>query len=395
MKILEIMTCVLPSQGYGVARYSAGLSRALAELGHEVHVLSVGGPEGIEEERHGVRFHHLETGYSFYAYNDHLQSVLENLPLSMGLTHLWERQGPFDVVLAHDWTSGLAASTAQRVFQAKLISVLHGCQVGRSDGKGSREELFAADMERWLCERSDHVVVESEGVREELERHYQVSGDKISLIPGCIDARVFEAEVDREEFRAVFAKPEESIVLFAGRLVPAKGPDLFVEAAALILKERRGAQCVIAGHGPMREALAQRVQELGIAPQVRFTGHLGPLVLGALYQVADVLLAPSRYESLGISVLEASLHRLPVVGAQGAGLSELSRALRKNQLELAPADPRSLARAVLGVLNKDDRSDERSPDPGRVPLKYRCERGARSVVEIVERLFASAPGMPA
>jgi glycogen(starch) synthase len=393
MKILEIMACTLPSDGYGAARYAEGLSRGLSELGHEIHMLSVGRSEGREDERHGVKIHHLGLNYGFFAYNDQLQNVLENLPLSDGLVDLWDRHGPFDVVLAHDWTSSLAGTLAQRVFQTRLISILHGCQVGRGGGKGTKEELFVADVERWLCERSDQVIVESDLVRNELQRHYLIPREKISLVPAPMDARTFNADVDTEDFRSLFATSGESIVLFAGRLIPAKGPDLFVETVRHVLKERPKTQGVIAGHGSMHGALAKQIEDLGLASRVRMTGHLGPLVLGALYQVADVLVVPSRYESLGIVVLEAAMHGLPVVAPQEGALGELGESLRREQLRLVPLDPRRLASAVTGILG-DEKSARGATgaDANRLPLKYRYEKGARELAEIAETLLSTASG---
>jgi len=380
MKILEIAPSYPPAEGYGIARYVEGMSRSLHQLGHEVHVLTLAKWEGTSPYQ-GVPVRSIGEPYPFYAYNDCLETVLGNLPLGERVVELWDQVGPFDVVMAHEWKSALAGVHAKRLFHIPLLAVLHGCQVGRMGGRGSREELYVADVEKWFSEHADQVLVESAFLRSELGRYYSIPSDKITVVPGGVVPEAFEARVDREDFRSMFAGSDEALVLFAGRLVPEKGPDLLIDAARDVLSNRPKTRIVIAGDGAMRGELENKAEELRISDRIHFAGYLGPVVLGALYQVSDLLAVTSRYESLGNVVLEALAHDLTVVAAHCEGLQELAKSLSSPRLQCVPAaGSRALATCILNVLAKGDSRDrDRSPRSDRLPLKYRWESGARTL----------------
>lgn len=390
MRILQIVDTYPPSEGYGVARHVEGLSRALIGNGHDIHVVTQSRSKGELEARHGVRVHGVTGQYPFFAYNDILEAVLHNLPLSEEIVRVCEEHGPFDLVIAHEWNSGVASSLAKRVFNVPLVAVLHGCQVGRMGGQGCREQLFVADMEKWLCERADSVVVESAYVRAELEKNYQIPRGKIALVPGGVDPKAFSAQVDRAEFRSMFAEPEEAIVLFAGRFLPEKGPDLFIEIANIVSQKRPNTRFVLSGDGSMREMLAKRAENLGLSNRIRFTGCLGPVVLGALYQVSDIMVIPSRYESAGVSAIEAAMHRLPVVASNVGGIPELARDLGSERVRLiSGGEAGRFSQSVTEMLSDGQPAgDGRLSDETLVPLKFRWASVARGMEKVFESLVA-------
>lgn len=352
VKILEIPPSYPPAIGYGISRRVTELSRALADLGHEVHIL-----EGQDDE------------YPFRGYNDWIQAVLVDLPLQERVVRLWEEKGPFDAVSVHDWSGALVGATAQRLYGRPLVATLHGTEVGRRQGRLGREEEYVVEMERWLCERADRVVVPSDFVYAEVMNVYGVPPARLAVVPDGARAATFAAKVDREEFRGMFAGADDSLVLFAGRLSREKGADLFLAAAKDVARRRPRTRFVAAGGGNLEPVEG-----------VRFTGPLGPVVLGALYQVADLLVVPSRYEAFGISLLEAKLHDLAVVAVGCGGVPDLARALGGILL----VSPEDLVDAITATLDSKGRP-ERDPKPSqeRIPAAYRWESAARAM----ERIF--------
>ena len=101
--------------------------------------------------------------------------------------------------------------------------------------------------------------------------------------------------------------------LYAGRLSAEKGVADAIAACA-----RAGVPLVVAGDGPDAEVLRAS------APEVRFTGRVGPAELDDLRAGAALALVPSRYaEILPLAALEAMAAGLPVVAARAGGLAEL------------------------------------------------------------------------
>ena len=63
------------------------------------------------------------------------------------------------------------------------------------------------------------------------------------------------------------------MVLFAGRITYQKGPDLLVEAIAMLLHHYPNARFVFAGDGHMRSHCEARAHQVGVAHTCRFLGH--------------------------------------------------------------------------------------------------------------------------
>jgi glycosyltransferase involved in cell wall biosynthesis len=112
------------------------------------------------------------------------------------------------------------------------------------------------------------------------------------------------------------------MVLFVGRLVEQKGPDLLVEAIPSILKFYPETRFVLAGDGEMRQAVEHRARQLGVWHATRFVGFKKGWDLVDLYRACDVVCVPSRNEPFGIVVLEAWSAGKPVVVSNHGGPNE-------------------------------------------------------------------------
>ncbi len=395
MKILHLMGW--RSEGYGVARYAAELARAQARLDHATHLLTTARPSG-EPDRvdDGVHWHAPQGQYPFFAYNDSLQAVLTSLPLADRLRELWERKGPFDVICSHGWEGSVAASTGQRVFGCPFVVTLHGTQVGRIGGKGTREDIYVADMEKWACERAERVIVPSRFVRREVQERYGVPAEKVSVIPGGVGQETFEARVDVEEFREMFAAPTEPLVLFAGRLAPEKGPDLLLRAAPRVLRSSPGVRFVLAGDGPMKESLLGEIEKQGLAERVRLAGPLGPTVMGALYRVADLMVVPSRYEAFGIGALEAVAWGIPVLAGSSGGLPELAEKVGSAVIQpINPEDSSHFASAIVDNLKTPPKERPiRTFGGGRIPRELTWREAAIRSIEVYQRAVNERTSIP-
>jgi len=104
-------------------------------------------------------------------------------------------------------------------------------------------------------------------------------------------------------------------LLFLGRLHPKKGPDLAIEAFAVVAERARDLSLVIAGADQVgwKKQLESRVRELGLDSRIVFAGMLeGELKHSALLN-ADALILPSHQENFGMSVIEALALGVPVL----------------------------------------------------------------------------------
>jgi glycosyltransferase involved in cell wall biosynthesis len=158
-----------------------------------------------------------------------------------------------------------------------------------------------------------HHLAISERVRRFLVDGLGVDGRKVSVVrygvppPGRAG--------DRAGARAALGLPADAFVVgFVGRLVEQKNVALLVDAMA----RRPDVVCAIVGDGPLRPDLERRA---GGRANVRFAGHRA----GAedLMPAFDVLCLPSRWEGLGLVLVEAMLRRVPVAGSRAGAIPEV------------------------------------------------------------------------
>jgi len=212
-------------------------------------------------------------------------------------------------------------------------------------------DASAQRSERAVLGAATGVVVTSEWTRQQVLARYTIPAHRVHLArPG----------VDRV---AAPAKPVRGRLICVGVLGRHKGQDLLVEALAGLAG--RDWHCVLAGpldrYPDFVEQLQTRITRLGYGHRVRLAGVLTGPALSHAYTTADLLVAPSRSETYGMTVTEALAHGLPVIAAAVGGLPEAlgstADGTRPGQL-VPPGDPAALA-AALGDWLGDERHRRR------------------------------------
>ncbi|HET7638915.1 MAG TPA: glycosyltransferase family 4 protein, partial [Ktedonobacteraceae bacterium] len=122
------------------------------------------------------------------------------------------------------------------------------------------------------------------------------------------------------------------LALFVGRMIPAKGVDVLLEAQAELRKHHADARLLLCGDGPQRAAYEALAKKLGVADSVIFAGAVQQADLPHLYALADVFVLPSTYhhadgseipfvsENFGLVIAEAMSCETPVVAANVGGI---------------------------------------------------------------------------
>lgn len=144
---------------------------------------------------------------------------------------------------------------------------------------------------------------------------------------------------------------DDVVVGCVGRLDPVKGQDVLIDA----LTRLPGVRARLIGSGAQEAALRARASRLGVADRVELTGWSDRVsdLLGDL----DIYCQPSRYETLGLALIEAMGAGLPCVASTTGGVPELLDGGRCGRL-VPTGDPAALATAI-GRLAADPPARER------------------------------------
>ncbi len=336
MRILMVTWEYPPRIVGGIARHVEELSWALADRGHEVHVVTAAfGGAPAEEEYNGVRVYRTEPYspvHDFVHWVHQLNAAMYDR--AANLIGDWLAAVPdtkrLDVshgllLHAHDWVAHFAAVRLKHAFRVPMVATVHATEHGRNQGIHTDQQRYIASVEQELVTEAWRVIVCSSFMRDEVQRALGAPWDKIDVIPNGIRAEKFDFEFPADEataFRRNYAAPEEHLVVFSGRMVREKGAHLLLEAAKILRQTGVPVKLVVVGGGE-RSHLEQQAQELGIASAVYFTGFVPDDVLLRLYRVADAACFPSLYEPFGIVALEAMAAGTPVIVSDAGGLREV------------------------------------------------------------------------
>jgi len=139
-------------------------------------------------------------------------------------------------------------------------------------------------------------------------------------------------------------------VVVPGRLVHEKGHIDFLDALVLLRAEGRQLIATLAGNGPMRAALEQQIEKLGLADCVIITGAVAHNELLGAMESASLVVVPSRFEGFGLTALEAMALGRPVVATTAGGLPEIIEHGETGWL-VPPQDPAQLAQAIAELMD--------------------------------------------
>lgn len=158
----------------------------------------------------------------------------------------------------------------------------------------------------------------------------------------------------------------------------AKNHGLFLHGAALIADRFREAEFVLVGDGPFRNEWEQLADELGIAHRTRFLGERHDIT--SIMAALDVVVSPSRSESLSNTILEAMAAGRPVVASRVGGNPELVRD-HETGLLVPPDDALALANALETVLASPQVAREWGKNARRIAIANFTVEGARAQFE--------------
>lgn len=137
-------------------------------------------------------------------------------------------------------------------------------------------------------------------------------------ITNSIDAAQFRALSSGRDFRAEFGLGDAFLVAFVGRLIPEKGVSALIEASRSAELRQRGVVFLLAGDGPLAPAV-DAAQGSGL----HWLGRLDRPDISALLQQADALCLPTRSEGFSTTLLEASACGCPPIVTDVGGAREL------------------------------------------------------------------------
>lgn len=243
---------------------------------------------------------------------------------------------------------------------------------------------------RWAYGKVTRLLSISEATRQRNLAAFPLPAERIRRLYLGIDPAPYAPCLDdqaRTALRRELGVPEGAVAIgLPGRLTPGKGQEVWVEALARLAETRPelawhgvligGLTAEEGSHEAHVAALRRRIDELGLASWITFTGFRRDLP--RLFEALEVVCVPSRNEAFGLTVIEAMAAGKAVIGSDSGAIPEL---LERECGRLAPPEDAEAWAAAMAEL------------AGDAELRRRLGQAARRRVEEDFTLAAHVAGL--
>lgn len=320
----------------------------------------------------------------------------ENLK-QQGIDVISLERGKFDFFTIND----IARVTDQ--YQADILH-LHGygaSNFGRMAAGGRKVKVilhehfvdpsypvYQIPFDCFLAGRIDYGIAVSNSVKTFMTEKRYVPEQKVEVVYNGAPLEDFNAaspeRVLAEKKKWNIAE-NERIIASLGRIDEQKGNRYFIEAVPQILKAAENVRVMIAGDGPLLDALKEQCRQSGIEDRVIFTGYWSDVPL--FLSMIDIHVIPSLWEGTPLTLFESMSIGKAIVSTNVDGLREVLTHNR-NALIVPPRNPEKLADAVLELLHDPEKARQLGTEARQTSRQFDIRQTVNRLQEIYERMMA-------
>jgi len=303
-----------PSSAYAIKRGTMRFDqdKRIAERGHKVYVISC--------KTFGAPFFERLKGIEIFRVPALVIPVIEYPLPNLILFYSWVaeliKRNKIDVVHVEDgaYLTSLLVVLVKKVLKKPVILSMQGFPgiswfYGNSfiDWVG---KIYAFTIGKLVLKTADNVILSATAFVEDARR-LGAPLNRIAVIPRGVDIQVYCPNPKRRKTlrEKLDVKEDETMVLFAGRLVPVKGLNYFVDMAMSLLRENKKLKFIVAGEGILRGKYQKASS--AFKSNIRFIGYRNDMY--DVMNAADIFVLSSISEGCPNAVIEAGACAKPVV----------------------------------------------------------------------------------
>ena len=292
---------------------------------------------------------------------------------------------PVDIIHSHRIKENVLAGLLRRSGKARrLVATIHG--IPEAKVLNARLKLMVQGrVEAFMFRKYfDRLLPVSNDIYGTMVKRF--GSAKVRTVHNAIDLGRTKINRPPDEIkRELGIEADQMVVGTAGRMVPVKGYDQFLQSAKLILESEPQAVFVIAGDGPLLGELKGLASQMGISRRIIFTGFREDVV--DIINCFDIFLISSQHEGIPMVVLEAMALGKTVVAFEVGGLKEIIEHGRSGLL-VAGGDPSALAKACLDIWGDDVRRNKiQSAAVERVTNAFSTDTQRKQLLNIYDEVL--------
>jgi glycosyltransferase involved in cell wall biosynthesis len=295
------------------------------------------------------------------------------------------KQNSIDIVETSVFPADVYGRISARLANVPIIISTMHCVEAHKLETMYRILFFADTLTMALTTRT---IAVSKAVKNYLISWHRVKSDKIRVVYNGMAAHKYDSNIDINEYkRKLNLQHDIPTVVFIGRLVKLKGVGYFLKAAAMVIRSGKKAQFLVVGDGPLKQSLVKQTQKLGIDQHVFFTGFREdiPKILSCI----DILVLPSLWEGLPLTILEAMHAGKPIIATRVGGIPEAVRD-RETGILIPPRDCHALTKGIVELLKDPEKCKEMGEKGKERALQhFNVERMVKEYSDIYDECIVS------
>ena len=312
MRIAMMTDSYFPTRD-GVVTSICTIKESLEELGHEVFIIA---PEPEKEYRQeGVYYF---KSIRFKSYDGYYVPIFPSNKIE-----ILKEIDP-DVIHIHGVaTMALRGLVCGHTLKLPTVMTFH-TMVDDAAQYYSPIKLPPETMNRliWIylrqiLKRMDVVVTPTSCIGAEIISHGAECRNMVTVPTGA-KTEVFHPGLPYDDLVARYGLEGKRIIVHVGRVSYEKDIDMVIRAMSKV-----DAHLLIVGKGPAKDDMERLVGELGLEDKITFTGFVSDEELPRFYNMADMVISASKFETQGLTILEAMATGKPVACRNGRAFAEI------------------------------------------------------------------------
>ena len=203
-------------------------------------------------------------------------------------------------------------------------------------------------LERIIFKISDHIIFISKNVKSYFLSKINISSVKNTVVYYGTTKKNISFK-KKEKDIIIKKKIDEKLILNIARHVPQKKIDLLIKSFAEYCKKNKKTKLILVGHGSETQNLKLLAKKLNIESKIHWIYYTDNVL--NLFKISDVFCLSSKYEGLGLVLLESLLLKVPVITMNASAMKEVIKNNYSGILLPKNCSPKNFSKAISKVLN--------------------------------------------
>ena len=379
-----LVTHYFPPHKGGIEQVSYEQSKRLTQKGYQIDVLTSKFEGRNLNPMKGLTIHHYPSlnvakrfGVPYPIISSNAYKIFDKIISECDLVHAHGH------VYMASYLAGLVAKKHKKPF----IVTQHNTFIDYRSFLNAVEQVNDFVIGKSVLKNADRIITVS---KETMKYVLSLGADKTktSVIHNGVDINRFHP-MNKEESRKQLELPtDRKIILSVRRLVYKNGLGTLIESVPPVAQKHPDILFVVAGKGPSRKLIENRIKELKTQNNIKLAGFVPDNQLSTIYAAADQFVLPSASgEGLPLVLLEAMSTGLPVIATAVGGTPEIVTQ-NKNGVLIPPKNPTAMADAILTLLeNKNLALSIGEAARKTIEQKFSWEENVRQLEKIYKELL--------